>query len=84
MTVGTSLKQLFQLCSGKYLKSEPSKFEAINKVCLRWLCQDDLTEKGDVEGRGDTDPQGGSQGGRPWRATRLGLQVELDGVMVGG
>lgn len=46
MTVGTSLKQLFQLCSGKYLKREASKFKAVNKVCLCWLCQDDLTEKG--------------------------------------
>lgn len=42
MTVGISLKQLFQLCSGKYLKSEPSKFKAVNKVCLCFLCQDDL------------------------------------------
>lgn len=49
MTVGISLKQLFQLCSGKYLKSEPSKFKAVNKVCLCCLCQDDLSGK---EGRG--------------------------------
>lgn len=53
MTVGTSLKQLFQLCSGKYLKSEPSKFKAVNKVCLCWLCQADLTEKIGGGGRGD-------------------------------
>lgn len=46
MTVGISLKQLFQLCSGKYLKSGPSKFKAVSKVCLCWLCQDSLTEKG--------------------------------------
>lgn len=46
MTVGISLKQLFQLCSGKYLKSGPSKFKAVSKVCLCCLCQDSLTEKG--------------------------------------
>lgn len=54
MTVGISLKQLFQLCSGKYLKSEPSKFKAVNKVCLCWLCQDDLTEKEGEEERWET------------------------------
>lgn len=46
MTVGISLKQLFQLCSGKYLKSEPSKFKAVNKVCLCFWCQDDLAGNG--------------------------------------
>lgn len=64
MTVGTSLKQLFQLCSGKYLKSEPSKFKAVNKVCLCWLCQADLTEKRGGGGRGDTEHHGvGEQSG---------------------
>lgn len=64
MTVGTSLKQLFQLCSGKYLKSEPSKFKAVNKVCLCWLCQADLTEKRGGGGRGDPEHPGvGEQGG---------------------
>lgn len=53
MTVGISLKQLFQLCSGKYLKSEPSKFKAVNKVCLCFSCQDDLAGNG-VWGLGDT------------------------------
>lgn len=60
MTVGTSLKQLFQLCSGKYLKSEPSKFKAVNKVCLCWLCQADLTEKrgvGEGKAQSITDAQ---------------------------
>lgn len=52
MTVGISLKQLFQLCSGKYLKSEPSKFKAVNKVCLCFSCQDDLAGNG-VWGLGD-------------------------------
>lgn len=54
MTVGTSLKQLFQLCSGKYLKREASKFKAVNKVCLCWLCQDALTEKGRGRRKGKT------------------------------
>lgn len=55
MTVGISLKQLFQLCSDKYLKSEPSKFKAVNKVCLCFLCQDDLARK-EGRGLGDTEP----------------------------
>ena len=54
MAVGTSLKQLFQLCSGKYLKREASKFKAVNKVCLCWLCQDALTEKGRGRRKGKT------------------------------
>lgn len=55
MTVGISLKQLFQLCSGKYLKSEPSKFKAVNKVCLCFSCQDDLAGNG-VWGAGRFEP----------------------------
>lgn len=86
MTVGTSLKQLFQLCSGKYLKSETSKFKAVNKVCLCWLCQADLTEKRGGGGRGDTEHHGSSRAEWPRKlvAPSLLSGLQEEGVAGGG
>lgn len=66
MTVGISLKQLFQLCSGKYLKSGPSKLKAVSKVCLCEWCQESLTKN---RGQGGKKP-----GGRMSIFNYLGLE----------
>lgn len=65
MTVGISLKQLFQLCSGKYLKSGPSKLKAVSKVCLCERCQESLTKKTGGGGEG-----GGGRGENRREETR--------------
>lgn len=83
MTVGTSLKQLFQLCSGKYLKSEPSKFKAVNKVCLCCSRQADLTEKRGVGG-GEPEHHGGSRAEAPRKPAAPSLLPGLCGGGDGG